>query len=314
MTSIEETMGESGKSAFASHERRNWLGEIERIDAPTPDEFKKRYVATRTPVVIRGLTADWPARHWTADTLLERLGAREVCVQVLDDKNVTRYDETVSVIPFPEFMSAIRENPPRQRYYLALGNIWSSRPAQRSPWFPELLLDLTIPALIQQSALYEVNLWVGYAGAVSNLHFDPADNLLCMVAGHKSIRLYAPDQSARVYQPPVGYQGNELQSPIDIAEPDLNRFPRFGNAKFHTTEIHPGDALYMPAGYWHYVRSKDFNIAVNFWWQCPRWSLVHTRQPIRAMWLRLARDSGVGAGRMVYQRFRQALVGKRRGG
>src|SRR5688572_29442483 len=52
-------------------------------------------------------------------------------------------------------------------------------------------------------------------------------------------------------------------------DPDLARFPRFAEAQRHaqTAELEPGDALYIPYGWWHHVESlTPFNVLVNYWW------------------------------------------------
>ena len=33
-----------------------------------------------------------------------------------------------------------------------------------------------------------------------------------------------------------------------------------------TIDIHAGDTLYLPAGWWHYVRQQDTTIAINWWY------------------------------------------------
>ena len=57
---------------------------------------------------------------------------------------------------------------------------------------------------------------------------------------------------------------------IDLAEPDLERFPRFAEALKHAfvAELEPGDAIFIPALWWHGVEaSGGFNILVNYWWK-----------------------------------------------
>ena len=48
------------------------------------------------------------------------------------------------------------------------------------------------------------------------------------------------------------------------------RFPRFAEAMAHAqvAELEPGDAIYIPALWWHHVESLDkFNMLVNYWWK-----------------------------------------------
>ncbi len=62
-----------------------------------------------------------------------------------------------------------------------------------------------------------------------------------------------------------------VMSPVDIAAPDLERFPRFSGARRMACVLRPGDVLFMPAFWWHEVQSypdpmERRNLAVNFWY------------------------------------------------
>ena len=57
---------------------------------------------------------------------------------------------------------------------------------------------------------------------------------------------------------------------VDLADPDFDRYPRFREALKHarTAELGPGDAIYIPALWWHGVEaSGPLNVLVNYWWQ-----------------------------------------------
>ena len=61
-----------------------------------------------------------------------------------------------------------------------------------------------------------------------------------------------------------------VMSPVDIEDPDLDRFPRFADARRMHCSLGPGDVLFMPAFWWHEVQSfpdslERRNLAVNFW-------------------------------------------------
>ena len=61
-----------------------------------------------------------------------------------------------------------------------------------------------------------------------------------------------------------------VMSPVDIKKPDFNRFPLFKKARPMKCRLTPGDALFMPAFWWHEVQSRPGpatkrNLAVNFW-------------------------------------------------
>ena len=56
---------------------------------------------------------------------------------------------------------------------------------------------------------------------------------------------------------------------VDLANPDLERFPKFEKALAAacTHELEPGDAIFIPSMWWHNVESlSPFNMLVNYWW------------------------------------------------
>ncbi|KAF9173222.1 Lysine-specific demethylase 8 [Mortierella sp. AD011] len=136
-----------------------------------------------------------------------------------------------------------------------------------------------------------LNAWFGPGGTVSPMHTDPYHNLLAQVVGRKYIRLYAPKESLKLYC--FGSRSGEESAEVDDTEgrdrgqkqrqedqeksllgntsqvnvecPDLSRHPLFAEAQYVETILEPGELLYIPFQWWHYIRSLSTSFSVSFW-------------------------------------------------
>ena len=55
---------------------------------------------------------------------------------------------------------------------------------------------------------------------------------------------------------------------VDVERPDLARFPALRRARALEAILEPGDVLWLPRFYWHYVKQLDApseNVSLNFW-------------------------------------------------
>lgn len=112
-------------------------------------------------------------------------------------------------------------------------------------------------------------IWIGNRITVQT-HFDLFSNLACVVGGRRRFTLFPPEQVSNLYMGPVDFtpSGTPI-SMVPLHDPDAVRFPRFAEAMRHAlqAELTPGDALYIPYGWWHHVESLEpFNVLVNYWW------------------------------------------------
>lgn len=109
----------------------------------------------------------------------------------------------------------------------------------------------------------ELNVWFGPAGTVTPLHFDPLDNVFVQVVGQKCIVLHEESQSHLLY----ANTGNELTntSLVQVESPDSVAHPLYASAEGSVTVLNPGDAIYVPRGCWHHVRSLQPSWSVSFW-------------------------------------------------
>lgn len=52
----------------------------------------------------------------------------------------------------------------------------------------------------------------------------------------------------------------------DVDEEEKKKFPEFGKAEYLEAVLGPGECLYIPLGWWHYVESLTASFSVSFWW------------------------------------------------
>jgi len=87
-------------------------------------------------------------------------------------------------------------------------------------------------------------------------HFDLQYNVACVVGGRRRFTLFPPEQVVNLYPGPIDFtpSGTPL-SMVPFVAPDHARFPRYAEALRHAqaAELEPGDALYVPYGWWHHV-------------------------------------------------------------
>jgi hypothetical protein len=113
-------------------------------------------------------------------------------------------------------------------------------------------------------------LWFGNA-FLTPAHIDELDNLACVVGGRRRFSLFPPEQVTNLYIGPLDFTpAGAPVSLVSLKSPDFDRHPRFRDAlaAAQVADLGPGDAIFIPAVWWHHVESFDaVNILVNYWWQ-----------------------------------------------
>ena len=66
------------------------------------------------------------------------------------------------------------------------------------------------------------------------------------------------------FQVPSLYNDKGVYSAIDFPEVDMKKYPLMANATPMEIIIEPGDALFIPIGWWHCVESLDVSISLSF--------------------------------------------------
>jgi len=233
---------------------------IERLAAATatPASFAPWRDAGR-PVVLTGAAArlDLPE-------LAAALGGRTLTARLYGERIGRPKAEWPGYCDFlPLTLEAYaellaRREAHRRRIYLAQVPV-EGRPAAEAE---------ALAARLGLVAMSAANLWIGPSGHVEPLHYDPMDGVLMQLRGAKRVRLLGPEQTANLY--PFPLLGGALRpwfAQVYLEQPDMAAFPRLAAALAAVVELElaEGEALYIPAGWWHEVTAlgDDYAISVN---------------------------------------------------
>ncbi|XP_041458017.1 HSPB1-associated protein 1-like isoform X2 [Lytechinus variegatus] len=109
-------------------------------------------------------------------------------------------------------------------------------------------------------------IWIGSEGANTPCHQDTYGfNLVAQIRGRKKWHLFPPSQTELMYPTRIPYEESSVFSLVNVKSPDLNQHPKFGEATPYEVVLHPGDILFVPKLWWHFVESLDTSISINCW-------------------------------------------------
>ena len=221
------------------------LQDIPRVKNITKEEFIKSYFKPQKPVVIEQHIEHWPAySKWNLDYM--KFIAGDKIVPLYDDRPVDYKDgfnEAHAKMKMRDYVDLLKTEPTKYRIFL--WNILKEVPQLQNDFeFPDFGLKLMkgLPML-----------FFGGRDSYTFMHYDIdlANIFHFHFEGKKQIILFDQKQNNYLYKVPHSLITRE---DIDFANPDLEKWPALKNAKGFITELNHGEVLYMPEGYWHYMR------------------------------------------------------------
>jgi histone arginine demethylase JMJD6 len=231
--------------------------QIDRRAALSREQFEREYLNPLRPVVLTDAISHWGALgKWTPQFFKENYGG--LTGEVDGDTIVLR--DLIDRIE-----TSTNDNPaPYLRNQLL------------ADWPPELTADVTpMPQCTEPNwlesrvfpsrhRLSSVEVYIGGEGArFPVLHYDNLHThaFLMQLYGDKEYVAFSPDQTAFVY-PGAGVEKNKSLVD-DLLKPDAERFPLFERAQGVRFELHPGETLFVPAGWWHTARILNPSVTVS---------------------------------------------------
>ncbi|WP_340199658.1 cupin-like domain-containing protein [Ascidiimonas sp. W6] len=221
------------------------LKEIPRVKNISKKEFKERYVKLQKPLVIEGLTSDWEAySKWDLDYIAKIAGDKTV--PLYDDRPVDYKDgfnEPHARMKMRDYIELLKTQPTQYRIFLY--NLMQEVPALANDFrWPDIGIRL-----VKQLPM----LFFGGEDSKVFMHFDiDYSNILHFhFHGKKQCIILDPAQSKYLYKVPHSLISRE---DIDFDNPDYTKWPALKKANGYIANLNHGEALYMPEGYWHYMK------------------------------------------------------------
>ncbi|XP_070365081.1 HSPB1-associated protein 1 isoform X2 [Equus asinus] len=244
----------------------------------TPEKAKEIIMSLEQPAVFCNMVFDWPAQHWTAEHLSEVLPGKRIRFRMgLKSTDTAPQFETAcsyTEATLEEFLTwncgQPRISGPFRDYDHS--KFWAYADYK---YFVNLFEDKTD---IFQDVMWsdfgfpgrngrESTLWIGSLGAHTPCHLDSYGcNLVFQVQGRKRWHLFPPEDTPFLYPTRIPYEESSVFSKVNVVNPDLKRFPQFRKARRHMVALSPGQVLFVPRHWWHYVESIDpVTVSVNSW-------------------------------------------------
>lgn len=221
------------------------LQDIPRVKTISKEDFLKHYFKPQKPVVIEQFIEDWPAfSKWNLNYFKDIAGDKTV--SLYDDRHVSckdGFNEAHAKMPLKDYINLLQNG--STKYRIFLWNILKEVPQLQNDFnYPDLGLKLLkkLPMLFFGGK--DTHTFMHYDIDLANIfHFH--------FAGEKEIILFDQKQNKYLYKIPYSLITRE---DIDFSNPDFEKWPALKLAKGYRTNLKHGDMLYMPEGYWHYMK------------------------------------------------------------
>ena len=231
--------------------------QIDRHAGLGRQQLERDYLYALRPVILTDAIAHWKALgRWSPQFFKKEYGHLQIEVD----------GEAMSLSDLVDRVEASTDDNPAP--YL--------RNQVLAKWPPELTADVTpMPDCTRPNwlesrffpsgkSLSSVEVYIGGQGAqFPVLHYDGLHThaFLMQLYGDKEYIVFSPEQ-ARFLYPADGRVANKSRI-TDLLHPDLEAFPLFDQAEGVRFQLHPGETLFVPSGWWHTARILGPSVTVS---------------------------------------------------
>ncbi|XP_039350199.1 HSPB1-associated protein 1 isoform X2 [Mauremys reevesii] len=227
----------------------------------TPEKAKEIVMSLQQPAVFCNMVFNWPVLHWNAKYLSEVLDGRTIRFRMgmKNRDTAPQFETKCSYVEatLEEFLAWTSGQPTSfsrpfscydsSKYWAYADYKYIARIFEdKTEIFKDIMWsDFGFPGRNGK----ESTLWIGSAGANTPCHLDSYGcNLVLQIQGR------------------IPYEESSIFSKVNVVNPDLRHYPQFRKAQAHVVTLNPGQVLFVPRHWWHYVESVDpITVSINSW-------------------------------------------------
>jgi hypothetical protein len=235
------------------------LTPIDIVNDINKTDFEKHYLNPRKPLIIKNRSKTWPAYDkWNLDYMKTIVGDQTVPLYDSSKADPSKpINASAAEMKFGDYIELIKNIPTDLRIFLF-------DPIKQGP---KLLEDYRAPKDLMGGFLdSHPNMFFGGKGSVTFLHYDidMAHIFHTHFNGRKHVILFENKWKERLYQIP--YATYALED-YDVENPNFDKYPALKGVKGVEAFLEHGDTLFMPTGYWHWMKYLDgsFSISLRAW-------------------------------------------------
>lgn len=233
----------------------NLSGQIEEVHTISPSDFNEHYFKTQTPLVIKGLSQNTDAgKRWNLRYFKDSMG--ELLVDIYDNGNKNSsagaFTSADLKMKLSDYLNII-EKDEHTDLRIFLCNLFK--------YNPSLQLEFPCPSIFSGALNNLGFMFFGGKNTTVRIHYDvDMSNVLhTHFGGKKRVVLISPEYSTLLYKLPLN-----TFSLIDPDKPDYKKYPGLKFIKGAEVILEPGDSIFMPAGYWHYMTYLEGSFSVSY--------------------------------------------------
>ncbi|XP_034192883.2 HSPB1 associated protein 1 isoform X1 [Osmia lignaria lignaria] len=247
---------------------------MEYLNLPDDKILYKAIMEINEPILFKRILQDtkgqyaWKLFEWNLLEFTEKLGDTKLPFRVgYNARSVDpQWEENCSTVSMTlsEFINHITMNENDTKWYY-----FDYKYMQE--WFKdksEVINSITWKRFGIDKDGTDSTLWIGSKCAHTNCHQDSyGSNLIAQIHGKKQWLLFPPSSSKFLQPTRIPYEESTVYSKYNFfcptEEDEINVLKIQEKPKLVILE--PGDVLFVPPGWWHYVESLDLTVSVNTW-------------------------------------------------